>query len=164
MVTGRWKWFFLLLAMTGIVAALLPVIFSRERQLTGDELRRAQAVWATRGPGDYTLLVRWKKQELSKEGGRPAPVVMRLKLRFRDSRLVEASRDGNFIPVDQFSDWGAEGVFGKLQGFLDRVKPKDYLVVDFAPTDGHPRHWVLVTRGGPDSCREEVDLVLTPTR
>ncbi len=162
MATSRWKYFFLLLAMTGILAAVTPVFFSRERQLTAAELLKAQSTWLARGPKNYSLLVRWKNQRLPNEGVRPDPVVMRLKLRFREGVLVEANENGNFVPVEQFSRWNSEGIYGKLQAWLESKTAKDYLVVDFAQTDGHPRHWVWVTRHDPDPCREEVDLVLTP--
>lgn len=163
MATSRWKTYFLLLALGGSVAAVLPVLFSRQRQLSQEDLRQARSLWGSRGPSDYTLLVRWKKTELPAENGRPTPKVARLKLRFREGLLVEATRDGDFVPVEQVSDWTSERVFGKLQSYLDRAKPKDFLVVDFSATDGHPRHWIWVSRQAPDRFREEVDLVLTPS-
>lgn len=164
MAISRWKSYFFLLALGGAIAAVLPVLFSRERQLSEEELHQARDLWGTRGPENYTLLVRWKKTELPSKNERPAPKVARLKLRFREGSLVEASRDGDFVPVEQVGEWCPDGVFGKLQAYLEQAKPKDFLVVDFSASDGHPRHWIRVSRHPPDRVREEVDLVLSPSQ
>lgn len=162
MQTDRWRCFFVLLAVVGMAAALFPVFFTRQRQLTNEDIERAQAAWSLLGPQDYTLLVRWQKQDLPDSGPRPDPILRRLKLRFRRQELVEASQDGAFIPLENLVGWTSQGVFQRLKNYRSQASPKDLLVVDFARGDGHPRHWVWVHRGANDPCREEVDLVLYP--
>lgn len=162
MQTNRWRFFFVLLTLVGLAAALFPVFFTRERQLTFEDIERAQNAWSLHGPQDYTMLIRWQRQNLPNSGPRPDPVLRRMKLRFRKQQLVEASLDGAFVPLENLTGWDSLGVFQRLRDYRIQARPKDLLVVDFARADGHPRHWVWVHRGGNDPCREEVDLVLAP--
>ena len=162
MKSNGWRFFFVFLLLAGLAAGLIPVLFNRERQLSLVEIEKSKLLWAKSGPLDYTLLVRLKEQAMSLGGVKTEPMTDRLKLRFRQGQLVEASKNGAFIPVKEAIGWNGPALFERLETYLLGLQPRDYLTVDFNPLNGHPMRWVRVNRRGENAGREEVDLVLVP--
>jgi len=155
-----WQFFFLILTTIGLIAALFPLFFNIGRQTHVNSIEIAQARWSRLAPSTYGFLLRISKTTPNFAPGREGPSQVRINVRVREGKVVQAEMDGRFIKPDGEKKWDMEGVFDHLN-LLSRIGcAGDYLAADFHPGDGHPMHWVHSVKSGPEAHREEGDLVL----
>ena len=51
----RWVWYFVVLALMGATAIILPIVYNLSLQLRPEDLAAARQRWKANGPRDYDL-------------------------------------------------------------------------------------------------------------
>lgn len=140
------RWFFLVLAVLGAVAAIIPFGYATKRQITRIDFDKALAVWQARGLEDYDLRIRHEGSE-----GKSESLV-----RIRGGQAREVVSNGEFVDA-RVGGLTVDGILAKLEALLGAKADADYLVADFHPILGYPVRLVWRPRAG---SREEWVLKL----
>jgi hypothetical protein len=157
----RWVALFLVLAVLGAAAVVIPLVYNLRLQLTPGQLAEARARWEASGPRAYDLgyLVRIDDGQAT---GNEEYVV-----RVRDGRVVLVGCNGELLRVAPAAgcvagpgvravpgvnpqDFGVEALFRMIETNLRRDAAqggRNYATATFDPRDGHPIHYVHRARG-----------------
>ncbi len=140
------RWFFLILAAIGAIAALIPWGYASRRQITQSGLDHAWAGWREAGLVDYDLRVRHEAHGKKSEAH----------VRVRGGQAREVVRDGEFVNT-RTAGLTVDDFFAKLEVLLSAKTQSDYLTADFHPNLGFPVRLVWRPKEG---IREEWVLKL----
>ena len=170
----RWALFFLLLAILGIVAIVVPIRYNLGLQLKEADVVRARKLWEEKGPQDYDLEImrRQDRQENADEyrvkvrGGQVTSVVGKAEgILWIDETVGLAL--GPVIrvqPAEDLSRFSVEGLFAEIEDELRRdsasAGKRNYAMASFVmKEDGHPTRYVHRVAG--TSQRIEWNVKLT---
>ncbi len=159
----RWLWFFAVLAVLGVAAMVVPIVYNLSQQLTPEQLAAARQRWREHAPADYCLEVfvqtnhegREERDEyvLEVRGGRVRLLGDRKygELLYLDPELsVFLGPAFLGLPPEDLRRYGVEALFEQVEKALrDNAASggRNYLTAQFDPIDGHPLHYVLRIRG-----------------
>jgi hypothetical protein len=153
---GRWMVFFLILAVLGGVAVIVPIFYNLGLQLKPEDVARNHKLWGQQGTRDYDLeLVRRDDQQDNGD---------EYQVRVRDGRItsVVGKREGIILvdeivglalgpvirwrPPEDLSRFTVEGLFNEIENDQRRdaetASKRNYSTADFDTRDGHPRRYV----------------------
>jgi hypothetical protein len=159
----RWLWFFAVLAVLGVAAMVIPIVYNLSQQLRPEQLAVARQRWREHAPTDYTLEVfvqttregREEREEYALEvrGGRIRTLGDR---KYKELLYVDPALAGLLgpailaLPPEDLRRYGVEALFDQIEEALrDNAAAggRNYLTANFDPTDGHPQHYVNRIRG-----------------
>jgi hypothetical protein len=164
----RWLWFFAVLAVLGIVAMVVPVVYNLRLQLRPEQLAEARQRWREHAPADYTLEVLTNtttpdggeerdEYAVVVRGGQVRAVganrklVHEKELVYADPALAVLLGPGILaLPPEDLRRYGVEALFDQLEEALrhnEAAGGRNYLTAQFDPIDGHPLHCVRRIRG-----------------
>jgi hypothetical protein len=153
-----WIWYFVVLAVLGVIAAAIPLVYNLRQQLKPADLQAAQELWKAKGPASYVL-------EYSKHGSVNNLFIVTVRNGRVESVIMKASADDPGRPLEErfFIYHSMLGLFGDIERFLEvdakPNAPRAFNRALFDPNDGHLRHYV---RSAPDQRLEIRVLRLTP--
>jgi hypothetical protein len=158
--TRRWIWFFVLLAVLGLCAMIIPWVYNLSQQLRPEQLADARALWTQNRPIDYDL------EYVAKEDDRPGsnplagPDVESISLRVRKGQVESALRNGKAVAPDELAQFGVDALFDLIQRNLDNDgqpgQPRSYAHARFDKKDGHPIHYVRRALGS----RQRMEIII----
>jgi hypothetical protein len=130
-----WIWFFLVLAVLGVLAIAIPLWFNLSQQLTAEELANNQQLWRDKRPLDYDL-------NYTQQGGAPERFVVHV----RQGRVESVTSEG--LPLEPgsypFSDM--DSLYLYVANYMQRDEqpgsPRTFTSAGFAREDGHIVHYV----------------------
>lgn len=153
---GRdWVWFFLVLAVLGAVAVVVPIVYNLGLQLTPEQLAQARGRWSAAGPADYDL----DYQQKVTVHGRTEETIYRVSVRDRrvtavfcngELTLLAGSAEAALGPWPRLlrGPSGAldvDGMFDEMEAEfrVDAGSPRrPYVTATFDKRDGHPTRFV----------------------
>jgi hypothetical protein len=158
---GSWLWFFAVLAVLGIAAMVIPIVYNLSQQLRPEVLAAARQRWHEHAPADYRLelLVQTthegneEKDEyvLEVRGGRVRMAGSNKELLYLDpSMAVLVGPAILALPPEDLRRHGVEALFDRMEEALKdnaAAGGRNYLTAKFDPIDGHPEHYVCRIRG-----------------
>jgi hypothetical protein len=158
----RWIWFFLILGLFALIAAIVPVWFNARQQLTPEQLNQARRLWQEKGPHDYRATYQIKREANPDLAG-VAPEAYTATV--RGGRVISATTPGGTaLQPDQCQFGTMDSLFDFIEKQLNEDeapgKPRAFVKATFDPTDGHILdyvHSVMRTRE-----RFEVKIELVP--
>jgi hypothetical protein len=164
MATGRrsyrWVWFFVVLAVLGVLGVGLQIRHKMAQQLRPEKLAAARARWQEQGPKNYRLQYTQKVSTPETfvvwvRNGRVLGVVRKLDPKAPD-------QDGEVLPGRLFAYHSMEALFDHIEQFV-QMKGRTFMIADFDPEDGHLQRFVR--RVARTSERQEItDVKLEPTQ
>ncbi len=137
-----WMLFFLVLAILGVFAVVVPIIYNLSLQLRPEQLAEARRHWAEAGPTDYDLWIERRTTNPAGETNQEGYVV-----RVRGGLV--ASPDGRAPTVEGLF----EHIAADLAADAARTDRRNYATASFASADGHPTRYVHRVAGSKE--REE---------
>lgn len=151
-----WIWFFVVLAVLGATAVILPIVYNLSLQLRPEELAAAQQRWKANGPRDYDL----QYQEKITEKGEQSETSWSVEV--RDDRVKSVACDGETLPALDYPNLTVDGQFTEiekgLQLDLAEGRRHNYATAAFDLGDGHPTHYVRRVHGSGDRLEWNVNL------
>lgn len=155
-VSRRWVWYFVLLAVMGATAVILPIVYNLSLQLRPEELTAARQRWKAHGPRDYDL----QFQEKTTEHGESGESEWYVKV--RDGQVASATCDGEALPAGECPNGTVDRQFDLiekgLQLDLAEGVRRNYATAAFDLFDGHPTHYVRRVRGSGERFELNVNL------
>lgn len=131
----RWVWFFLVLGTLAVAGVGIEVWSNLQQQLTPEKLALARALWADKGPRDYTLDYEIKREDAPD----PSPRVgEKHTVRVKDGKTETPPAPGEFGDMDDLFDW----IDGRLRADRESGGPRPFVKATFDPHDGHVLHYV----------------------
>jgi hypothetical protein len=145
MATGRrsyrWVWFFVVLAVLGVLGVGLQIRHKMAQQLRPEKLAAARARWQEQGPKNYRL-------QYTQKVSTPETFVVWV----RNGRVLGVVRKLDPKAPDQ----------DHIEQFV-QMKGRTFMIADFDPEDGHLQRFVR--RVARTSERQEItDVKLEPTQ
>jgi hypothetical protein len=159
----RWIGFFVVLAVLGATAAVVPLVYNWMIQLRPEQLADARKRWEENAPADYDLeyLVE-RKQQTETE-----PEKSEYLVEVRDGRVVLVMDTGEVLYLDPSlavvagpsvlalsseaaNNYGVPALFDEIEAALRRDEKegrKNYTQAQFDPKDGHPLYYIRSVRG-----------------
>lgn len=125
-----WILFFLVLALLGVIAVVVPIVYNLSQLLRPEQLAEARRHWAEARPTDYDL---WMDQRTTNAAGD-----------VEEKRFVAHVRGGKATSADD--GWPmVEDLFDHIANDLSadaaRTDRRNYATATFA-ADGHPTRYV----------------------
>jgi hypothetical protein len=175
----RWIGFFVVLAVLGATAMIVPLVYNLSIQLRPEQLAEARQRWRENGPADYDLAYLVK----SEQGGVEA-MDRQYFVQVRGGRVVLAVDTGEVVYLDPSlavvagpamlglssedpGRYGVPALFDDIEEALHQRtagERRDYVRADFDPNDGHPYHYVHHVRGTKERVEWDVKLTRVPAR
>jgi hypothetical protein len=168
-----WVWFFLVLAVLGAIAVVVPIVYNLGLQLTPDQLAQARGRWRAAGPADYDLDY---QQKLTARGETEVTVYS---VQVRNRRVTAVFCNGELTLLGGSAEavlglWprllpgpqGAldvDGMFDRMEGAVrdDAGSPRrPYVTATFDKHDGHPTRYVHRVRATGERLEWTIKLVL----
>ncbi len=170
----RWIGFFIVLAVLGIIAIVVPIVYNLSIQLRPEQLADAQRRWRENAPADYDLTYLVK----SAPGGVPA-MDRDYFVQVRGDRVVLVVDSGEVVHLEpslallagpaalaasseEAEQYGVPGLFEQMETALHQDEAtgrRNFATASFDATDGHPFHYVHRIRDTKD--RTEWNIKLT---
>ncbi len=98
---GLWIYFFLVLAVLGVVAVVVPIRYNLGLQLKEEDVVRAKKLWLEKGPRDYDLELMRREHRLMRGGG-VEEIADEYRVKVRDGRITSVvSRGRGDLLVDE---------------------------------------------------------------
>ena len=169
----RWIGFFVVLAVLGAAAVVIPIVYNLSIQLKPEQLADARRRWRDNAPADYDLEYLVK----SEQGGVTA-MDREYLVRVRGGRVVLVVDTGDVVhldaslaavagpaPLGAASDdperYGVAALFDEIETALrqdETAGRRNFATASFDPKDGHPFHYVHRLRGTKDRVEWNVKL------
>ncbi len=159
----RWLWFFAVLAVLGIAAMVIPIVYNLSQQLTPEQLAAARQRWREHAPADYhlELLVQTTNREGHEETDEYVMEVRggRIRLlgdkKYKELLHVDPAQAVLLgpailaLPREDLRNYGVEALFNRMEEALreNAAGGRNYLTAQFDPGDGHPLRYVRRIRG-----------------
>jgi hypothetical protein len=139
----RWLIFFIVLALLGLAAILVPIVVNLWLQLTAEQIAEARQHWHEQAPADYDLeyLVQVETAGVKQEDEYAIAV--------RHGRAVLVLCNGEKLPLHAASRRGVDGLLDEMERRLAEARTsgdRSYARASFDPRDGHPTHYVHRSR------------------
>lgn len=165
--------FFIILAVLGAAAVVIPIFYNRSIQLGPELLATARERWQDSAPADYDLhmdvftTLADGKQERDSEvvairRGRTALVGSNGTLLWAAPWLAPVLGPGlAALPPEDPARYGIDALFDRMeQGLRDNVSTggRNYATASFDPADGHPQRYVHRVRGSKERVEYLVSL------
>jgi hypothetical protein len=174
-----WLWYFLLLAVAGVFALTIPLVYNLRQQLQPEQFEAAQARWKQHGPADYDL--NWE----TKQNDDPRPDEYRVVVRGGQVQMVyvdgqlQMARElaaalgaavgpavtaaaPNQVPRKQLSGYTVEGMFHTIGKDLEKNAEsggRNFATATFDARDGHPVRYVYRVKHSPERLEWNVKLL-----
>lgn len=168
----RWIAFFLVLAVLGAVAVVVPILYNLGIQLKPEQLAEAQQRWRENAPTDYDLAYLVKS-----EYGGVAAQDREYLVQVRGGRIVLVEDTGEVVYVDPAlaavagpaplalalddpNRYGVPALFAEMEAALrqDATTRRNFATASFDARDGHPFHYVHRARGTRDRIEWNIKL------
>jgi hypothetical protein len=149
--------FFLVLAVLGTAAVVVPIVYNLSIQLRPEQLADARQRWRENAPADYDLAYLVKRSPDGVEsvdaeyfvevrGGRVVLVVADGEVGYLDPSLaVVADVALLALSCERAERYGVPALFDQMEEALQRDKAaqrRNFATARFDPKDGHPYHYV----------------------
>jgi hypothetical protein len=158
---NRSVWFFVVLAVLGIAAMVIPIVYNLGLQLRPEKVAEARGRWRRHAPADYDLKVlvtttheggeERDEDVLAVRGGRVRMAGSNGYLLFLDPALAVLTGPGFLaLPPEDLRRHGVEAMFDRMEEALrdDAASGgRNYVTAQFDPRDGHPQRYVRRIRG-----------------
>ncbi len=168
----RWIGFFVVLAVLGTTAMIVPLVYNLSIQLTPDQLTDARRRWREQGSPNYDLeyLVNTRQGEQKEEraylvqvrGGRVILVVEGGDIVYLDPTMAVLTGPGVLaVSPEDPGRYGVPALFDQIEAGLrqdETAKANNFATAQFDPTDGHPYHY---RRGSGRKERVEWNIKMT---
>jgi hypothetical protein len=171
----RWIGFFLVLAVLGGAAVIVPIVYNLSIQLKPEQLADAQRRWRENAPANYDL-----EYLVKSEQGGVAAMERSYFVRVRAGRVVSVVDTGEVVYLDpslaavaglaplgisleEPRRYGVPALFDEIERTLrqdETAARTNFATASFDPKDGHPFHYIHRVRGTKD--RVEWHVKLTP--
>ncbi len=158
----RWLAFFAVLAVLGLAALIIPIVYNLSIQLRPEQVAQARALWQRAAPRNYDL----DELVLTSHGGDEMDKD-RYVILVRDGRTVLIGSNDVLIYVDPSlaavlgppvlalppedpARYGIEALFAQMEEALQHgvaAGGRDYVTATFDPHDGHPTRYIHRVRG-----------------
>ncbi len=161
----RWVWFFAVLALLGVAAVVIPIVYNLRQQLRPEQLAAARARWQQQGTRDYDLAFEVKydtdpradEHMVQVRGGKVVSWIVNGEelVRAPAGTLppVPGARAGDHAihPSDEalLEVWkrpDVDGLFNMMQKWLDEDAAsggqRNFATASFDARDGHPLHYI----------------------
>jgi hypothetical protein len=143
-------WYFLVLALLGAAAVVIPIVYNLNQLLTPEKLAEAEALWERNGPASYDL--RLIDRSGSDERGDVYEV------RVRQGEVVGLSVNGQAqavakLSAEQRRGWTVPGLFDRMRAQLaeeEQGKRRNFATASFDKGLGYPNRYVRRVRGTRD--------------
>jgi hypothetical protein len=166
-----WLAYFVVLAVLGAAALVIPIVYNLGLQLRPEQLAQARDRWGLRRPADYDLHV--LRRATNAEGGedtvesvievRAGRVVLvgeEHEVLYGDPSLAVLAGPGLLaLPPADLRGYGVEALFDEMEAALRANAASgahNYLTATFDPDSGHPTRYVRRIRGS----RERVEVLV----
>ncbi len=160
-VSRRWVAFFMVLALLGIAAVIIPIVYNLGQQLRPEQLAAARERWRRNAPADYDLKLLIHTTHEGREtedeyvlvvrGGRPRALGSNKELLYvAPSLAVLLGSCILALPPEDLRRHGVEALFDQMEEALRHDEAsggRNYITAKFDPADGHPQHYVRRIRG-----------------
>jgi hypothetical protein len=158
----RWLAFFGVLAVLGLVALIIPIVYNLSIQLRPAQVAQARERWRREAPADYDLdvlvLTSHGGDEVQKDryvvgvrGGRTVFVGSNDALLYADPSLAVLTGPALLaLPPEDPSRYGVEGLFAQMEEAMRHdvhSGGRNYVTANFDPRDGHPIRYIHRVRG-----------------
>jgi hypothetical protein len=168
----RWIGFFAVLAVLGVAAAVVPLLYNRSIQLNPEQLAEARRRWQDHVPPNYDLeylitTTRGQEKEdriylLQVRGGRVVVVVDSGEMVYLDPSLAVAAGSAVLaVSSDNPRQYGVEALFEQIEAVLrqdETTGRRNYTTAQFDPADGHPSHFRRSVSGTKEAVEWNVKL------
>jgi hypothetical protein len=156
LLTRNWIWFFLLLALLGILAVAIPLVVNLQQQLTSEQLQAARALWAAHAPRNYDLEVESKEEGIPPAGGERQ---QSWQVRVRNGTVEAVVANGTDVSPP-FPPYDVPGLFDRIEELLQQNQKTggapSFLSAQFDREDGHPLHVVQRIQG----TRQRLEIIV----
>ncbi len=169
----RWIGFFIVLAVLGIIAIVVPIVYNLSIQLRPEQLADARRRWRENAPADYDLTYLVK----SAPGGVPA-MDRDYFVQVRGGRVVLVVDSGEIVYLEpslalfagpavlgvsseEAEQYGVPALFEQMEAALHQDETggrRNFATAQFDPKDGYPLHYVHRVRGTKDRIEWNVKL------
>ncbi len=151
-----WIYYFVVLAVLGTLAIVIPILYNLSLQLTPEQVREAKEKWNRKGPSDYDL-----RQEVKIDMQKKADIY---EAKVRDGVIIEAKCNGREISKSEVNVLTVPEFFELIERGLelDQVpdQRKNYAVAYFEKHLGYPARYIRRKRGSKE--RLEINMKVTP--
>jgi hypothetical protein len=158
----RWVWFFVILAILGIGAIVINLVYNVLQQLRPQELASARALWNEKAPTDYDLDYVVKDENATGSAEPMQLEVERISVHVRGGHVRSATRNGAALPAGEWGHYGVGPLFDLIEIYLEKDgqsgEPPTYTHALFDKKDGHPIHYVRRVMGTRRRLEIRVDL------
>jgi hypothetical protein len=172
-------WFFLLLALAGSFAVIVPILFNLRQQLQPEQLDAARQRWKERGPRDYDLLFQVKQNR------EPQPEEYKVIVGDGKVAMVFANQEvwlarefvtplggaigpgirayaKDVVPERELSGYTVEGLFHRIEQDLRKSATSgggNFATASFDTRDGHPIRYIYRVKHTSERLEWNVRLV-----
>jgi hypothetical protein len=174
----RWIGFFVVLAVLGATAMIVPLVYNLSIQLRPEQLADARRRWEENAPANYDLkyLVE-RKHETETEpekseylakvrNGRVVLVMDTGEVLYLDPSLAIVAGPGVLaLSSEAARNYGMPALFDEIEAALRRDEiegRKNYTQAQFDPKDGHPLHYIHSTLGTKERVEWHVKMTRLP--
>jgi hypothetical protein len=154
--TSRWLLFFAVLAVLGVAALTIPIVYNLRIQLRPEEVAAARQRWQREAPADYDLKLLVKTTtadgerddayDLVVRAGRPRLLGSNGSLLYVDPSLAVVLGTGVLtLPQEDVRLYGIDALFAQMEKDLREDAAgsgRNYATAVFSPVDGHPTRYV----------------------
>ncbi|MHB1423008.1 MAG: hypothetical protein ACYC3I_07400 [Gemmataceae bacterium] len=151
----RWIGYFVVLAVLGVTAIVVPFVYNLSIQLKPEQLAEARQRWRDRTPSNYDLeyLITTQHGEEKEDRAvlvqvredRTVVVVDSGEIVYLDPALAVAAGSGVLtLSLESPSHYGVLALFEQMEAALrqdEKSGRRHFTTARFDPTDGHPSHF-----------------------
>lgn len=173
----RWIGFFVVLAVLGATAMIVPFVYNLSIQLKPEQLADARRHWREQGPSNYDLeyLVNRKHGEQKEEraylvlvrDGRVVVVVDSGDMVYLDPSLAAIAGPGVLAASSEDAEhYGVPALFDQIEAELrqdEMDQGRNFISAQFDPQDGHPYNYRR-SRGRHERVEWNIKLTRVPVR
>jgi hypothetical protein len=174
-----WILFFLLLALAGAGAVVVPLVYNLRQQLQPEQFEAAQTRWKEHGTLDYDLLWEAKQNEDPRadeyhvvvRGGKVWVVHINRDVLLAQELAIPLGGAGGpsvtalateRVPQRQLTGYTVEGLFRIIKDNLRKNAESDgrnFATATFDTRDGHPTRYIYRVRRSPERLEWNIRLV-----
>jgi hypothetical protein len=127
-----WIWVFVTMFGLAIIGSVVLIRFNQEQQLNPEQLEAAHKVWREKGPADYTITYKIKRNEEPEDDHYEVTV--------RGGKVVASKYNGRDEEPRLFLYRGMEALFQNVERFMredsEKGRPKTFVRALFDEKNG----------------------------